>query len=73
MDRYLSCVDINGQADILFLDLGRPLPEDQRGAYLSVLNGGTLEHLFDLRLAMQNIHDAGQPASEPADDPAPVR
>ena len=56
VDRYVSC-DINGQADI-FLDLARPLPDDQRGAYLSVLNGGTLEHLFDLRLGMQNIHDA---------------
>jgi hypothetical protein len=56
VDRYLSC-DINGQAD-LFLDLGLPLPDDQKGVYLSVVNGGTLEHLFDLRLAMQNIHDA---------------
>jgi hypothetical protein len=56
VDRYVSC-DINGKADLV-LDLGRPLPEDQRGAYLSVLNGGTLEHLFDLRLAMENIHDA---------------
>lgn len=56
VDRYLSC-DINGQADIL-LDLGLPLPDEHKGAYRSVLNGGTLEHIFDLRVAMQNIHDA---------------
>lgn len=56
VERYVSC-DINGQAD-LFLDLGEPLPEVHRGCFGSILNGGTLEHIFDLRQAMENIHDA---------------
>lgn len=56
VEQYLSC-DINGQADI-HLDLTQPLPPEHRAAYRSVLNGGTLEHVFDLRQVMQNIHDA---------------
>lgn len=53
---YQSC-DINGEAD-LFLDLSQPLAREYHGAFRSILNGGTLEHIFDLRQAMQNIHDA---------------
>lgn len=53
---YRSC-DINGLAD-LYLDLGAPLPEQHRSAYGSILNGGTLEHIFDIRQAMENIHAA---------------
>lgn len=53
---YKSC-DLNGAADIM-LDLSQPLPADHRGAYGSILNGGTVEHIFDLRQVMQNIHDA---------------
>ncbi len=54
--RYFSC-DINGLAD-LRLDLSRPLPPEHKGVYGSILNGGTLEHIFDIRQAMENIHDA---------------
>jgi SAM-dependent methyltransferase len=54
--QYLSC-DLNGAADIV-LDLSQPLPLQYRNAFASVLNGGTLEHVFDLRQVMQNIHDA---------------
>jgi hypothetical protein len=53
---YISC-DINGLADI-DLDLSVPLAKEHRGAYRSLLNGGTLEHIFDVRQAMENIHDA---------------
>lgn len=53
---YKSC-DINGLADIM-LDLSQPLPDIYHNAFGSILNGGTVEHIFDLRQAMQNIHDA---------------
>ncbi len=42
----------------MFLDLSAPLPAEHKGKYGSILNGGTLEHVFDLRQAMENIHDA---------------
>lgn len=53
---YISC-DINGHADIK-LDLSMPLSAVHKGAYRSLLNGGTLEHIFDVRQAMENVHDA---------------
>jgi SAM-dependent methyltransferase len=59
ISEYLSC-DINHQADIQ-LDLSVPLPKEHRERYGSIVNGGTLEHVFDLRQAMENIHDATAP------------
>lgn len=56
IEEYVSC-DINGLAD-QYLDLGVPLPPQLRGRYASILNGGTLEHVFDMRQAVENIHDA---------------
>jgi SAM-dependent methyltransferase len=53
---YASC-DVNGQADE-YIDLGQPLPHKYKNRYMTVFNGGTLEHVFDLRQAMENIHDA---------------
>lgn len=43
-------------ADIL-LDLNADLPEELKGKYDMVLNGGTLEHVFDVAKAMKNISD----------------
>lgn len=54
--QYVSC-DVNGLADV-HIDLGIPLPAEHKGQYGSILNGGTLEHVFDMRQAMENIHDA---------------
>lgn len=54
--RYVSC-DINGLADIE-LDFSKELPAAHRGAYASILNGGTLEHILDIQQALENIHDA---------------
>jgi len=59
IERYLSC-DINDLADI-HLDLGQPLPEEHRQKFHSILNGGTLEHVFDFRQAMETVHDATIP------------
>lgn len=56
IESYFSC-DINGLAD-LDIDLSKPLNPVHRGAFRSVLNGGTLEHVFDLRQALENVHDA---------------
>jgi SAM-dependent methyltransferase len=56
IQEYTSC-DINGLADE-YLDLGLPLPDKLRGRFNSIFNGGTLEHVFDLRQAVENIHDA---------------
>ena len=56
VEPYVSC-DVNGLADV-WLDLAQPLPAEHRARYRSILNGGTLEHVFDLKQAMENIHDA---------------
>lgn len=56
VEPYVSC-DINGLADIR-LDLAQPLPLEHKRRYRSVLNAGTIEHVFDLRQAMENVHDA---------------
>lgn len=51
---YRDC-DINGSAEIM-LDLNKAIPESLVGAFGTVLNGGTLEHVFDVRRAMENLH-----------------
>lgn len=56
LKKYVSC-DINGLADE-YVDLGVPLPTALRGKFMSIMNGGTLEHVFDMRQATENIHDA---------------
>ncbi len=51
---YCDC-DVNGQA-ALRLDLNHPIPFDLVGKFGTLLNGGTLEHIFDVRQSMENIH-----------------
>lgn len=41
-------------ADIIF-DLNDPLPDSLKGAFDYVINGGTLEHVFDIARAMENM------------------
>lgn len=48
--------DINGLSDI-HLDLNKPAPAALRNTFNLVLNAGTLEHVFDLWQAFENIHD----------------
>jgi len=38
-------------------DLNQPLPESLKGRYGMVFDGGTLEHVFDIRQALQNVAD----------------
>lgn len=52
---YRDC-DLNDQAD-LTLDLNRPIAQDFRGTANTVLNGGTLEHIFDAARAFANMHE----------------
>lgn len=47
-------------ADIIF-DLNKDLPESMREKYDYVINGGTLEHIFDVSKAMCNISDMVRP------------
>jgi len=56
---YRDC-DINGSAEIL-LDLNKSIPETLVGTFGTVLNGGTLEHVFDIRQAMENLHHLVRP------------
>lgn len=51
------CCDINDLADFN-MDLGKPLLPEHVGRYGSILNGGTLEHVFNVAQALKNIHDA---------------
>jgi len=56
---YRDC-DINGSAEVT-LDLNKSIPERFVGAFGTVLNGGTLEHVFDVRQAMENLHQLIRP------------
>lgn len=51
---YADC-DLNGSAEIN-LDLSQPISKQFIGSFGSVLNGGTIEHIFDLRQVFENIH-----------------
>lgn len=53
---YTDC-DVNGLADE-YIDLGLPLQAQFKNRYMTIFNGGTLEHVFDMRQAVENIHDA---------------
>jgi hypothetical protein len=58
-DRYgildYKDIDINGKADS-YLDLNRPLDPRYQNSANVVLNGGTLEHIFDVAQALKDIH-----------------
>ncbi len=52
---YCDC-DLNNKAD-LALDFGKPLPAEFAGTAMTVLNSGTIEHIFDVGRAFRNIHE----------------
>ena len=52
---YRDC-DLNDKAD-LTLDLNRPVTKDLVDTVNTVLNGGTLEHIFDAARAFSNMHE----------------
>jgi hypothetical protein len=60
LDRYgikqYQDLDINERADIK-LDLNFPISQELEGIALTILDGGTLEHVFDVRQALTNIHN----------------
>ena len=54
IDEYLD-VDLNDDAAIR-LDLSAPLPPELHGRAGTVLDGGTIEHIADVRTVLENIH-----------------
>lgn len=48
-------VDLNDDAAIR-LDLSAPLPPELHGTAGTVLDGGTIEHIADVRTVLENIH-----------------
>jgi hypothetical protein len=42
------------QAEILW-DLNRPVPAEHHGRFGTIFDGGTLEHVFDTRVALENV------------------
>jgi hypothetical protein len=44
-----------GGEDEVFLDLTQPLPEHLRGAFDTVFNHTVLEHVYEVRLAFENL------------------
>ncbi len=54
IDQYQDC-DINEQADMQ-VDLNFAVDQNLAGSAATILDGGTLEHLFDIRQALANIH-----------------
>jgi SAM-dependent methyltransferase len=47
-------------ADLLH-DLNQPIPAELRGKYDLVFNGGTLEHVFDVRTGLANVSELLRP------------
>ena len=52
---YRDC-DLNEQANIK-LDLNKPLDVGMRDTFGTILNAGTVEHVFDIAKTITNIHD----------------
>jgi len=55
IDKYID-LDINEKAE-LNADLSKPLDSTLRNSAMTVINAGTLEHVFDIKQAFQNVHD----------------
>lgn len=51
-----SCDISDSEEPTFTLDLNLPVPEDLHGCYDVVLDSGTIEHIFDLRSVLRNIH-----------------
>lgn len=55
-DTVHSC-DISGEESPDFIiDLNRPVPAELHGRYDTVIDSGTIEHIFDLKNVLSNIH-----------------
>lgn len=55
-DQINSC-DISGsEAPTFTLDLNQPVPRELWGMYDTVIDSGTIEHIFDLKTVLHNIH-----------------
>jgi hypothetical protein len=55
-DTVHSCDVSNYQGASHIFDLNQPLPDDLRGKYDLVVDGGTIEHIFDQAALFRNIH-----------------
>ena len=58
---YRDC-DLNDKADIR-LDLNQPLAPELLASALTIVNGGTVEHVFDVAQAMENMHEMARPGA----------
>ena len=54
----IESIDNSGyeSADII-LDLNKPVPKELHGKYDTIIDGGTLEHIYHLPNVLKNIHD----------------
>lgn len=55
-DRVESC-DLHDVEATHRLDLNAPIPVELRGGFDAVFDGGTMEHVFDTRQVLENIHE----------------
>lgn len=55
IDDYAALDASPSEGAALIHNLNQPIPDEWRGRYGFVLDGGTLEHLFDVRTALFNI------------------
>ena len=60
-----SSVDSMDNSDFegarLVHDLNQPIPADWKGRYDAVIDGGTLEHVFNFPVALRNVMEMVQP------------
>lgn len=59
LDEYRD-FDLNDSAAVK-LDLSAPLPDEWRGGAGTVLDSGTIEHVYDIRRVMENTHEMLRP------------
>lgn len=55
LSEYVDVDKFDYDHPALLLDLNRPVPAELHGRYGLVLDGGTVEHIFDVRGVMENV------------------
>lgn len=55
-DQVASCDVSNYEGATFAVDLNRPIPSELRERFDVVFNGGTMEHIFDVRAVLANLH-----------------
>jgi hypothetical protein len=54
----VEAIDVSGFEGAQHIaDLNLPIPDELKGRFALIYNGGTLEHIFDTRAVLRNLHE----------------